>query len=40
MDRLHPADGQAIKDIYLYPLVHDARQRLSDSTRVNPSASI
>jgi hypothetical protein len=34
MDRLHQADGQAIKDIYVYPLVRDARQRLcSDSTR-------
>ena len=34
MDREHKADGQAIKDIYVYPLVRDARQRLcSDSTR-------
>jgi hypothetical protein len=39
MDRLHQADGQAIKDIYLYPLAHDARQRLCDSTRVIPSPS-
>lgn len=28
MDREHKADGQAIKDIYVYPLVRDARQRL------------
>jgi Domain of unknown function (DUF4338) len=28
MDREHKAHGQAIKDIYLYPLVRDARQRL------------
>jgi hypothetical protein len=28
MDREHKAHGQAIKDIYVYPLVHDARQRL------------
>jgi hypothetical protein len=28
MDRAHTADGQAIKDIYVYPLVRDARQRL------------
>ena len=40
MDREHKADGQAVKDIYLYPLVRDARQRLCDSTRVNPSTSI
>ena len=40
MDREHKADGQAIKDIYLYPLARDARQRLCDSTRVNPSTSI
>lgn len=34
MDRAHKADGQAIKDIYIYPLVRDAQQRLcSDSTR-------
>jgi hypothetical protein len=34
MDREHKADGQAIKDIYIYPLVRDAQQRLcSDSTR-------
>lgn len=34
MDREHKADGQAIKDIYIYPLVRDARQRLcGDSTR-------
>jgi hypothetical protein len=28
MDREHKAHGQAIKDIYVYPLVRDARQRL------------
>ena len=28
MDREHTAHGQAIKDIYVYPLVRDARQRL------------
>ena len=28
MDREHKADGQAIKDIYVYPLVRNARQRL------------
>ena len=28
MDREHKADGQAIKDIYVYPLVRHARQRL------------
>ena len=40
MDREHKADGQAIKDIYVYPLVRDARQRLcSDSTQVIPSPS-
>lgn len=34
MDREHKADGQAIKDIYVYPLVRDARKRLCrDSTR-------
>jgi hypothetical protein len=34
MDREHKADGQAIKDIYVYPLVRDARQRLrGDFTR-------
>ncbi len=34
MDREHKAHGQAIKDIYVYPLVRDARQRLcTDSTR-------
>ncbi len=34
MDRAHKAHGQAIKDIYVYPLVRDAKQRLcSDSTR-------
>lgn len=34
MDRAHTADGQAVKDIYLYPLVRDVRQRLcGDSPR-------
>ena len=34
MDREHKADGQAIKDIYLYPLVRNVSQRLcSHSTR-------
>lgn len=34
MDREHSAHGQAVKDIYLYPLVRDARQRLCcDLTR-------
>ena len=31
MDRAHKAHGQAIKDIYIYPLVRDARQRLCGS---------
>jgi hypothetical protein len=29
MDREHKAHGQAVKDIYVYPLVPDAQQRLS-----------
>lgn len=29
MDREHQRHGEAIKDIYVYPLVRDARQRLS-----------
>jgi len=34
MDREHKAHGQAVKDIYIYPLVSDARQRLcADLTR-------
>lgn len=34
MDREHKAHGQAIKDIYVYPLVRDARQQLCcDLTR-------
>ena len=28
MDRAHQAHGHAVKDIYVYPLVRDARQRL------------
>ena len=31
MDREHNAHGQAIKDIYVYPLVRDAKQRLCSS---------
>ena len=31
MDRDHAAHGRAIKDIYVYPLVRDARQRLCGS---------
>jgi hypothetical protein len=34
MDREHQAQGRAVKDIYVYPLARDARQRLcSDPTR-------
>lgn len=34
MDRDHKKHGQAVKDVYLYPLIHDARQRLrAESTR-------
>jgi hypothetical protein len=34
MDREHKAHGQAVKDIYVYPLARDARQRLcGDLTR-------
>jgi Domain of unknown function (DUF4338) len=34
MDREHQAHGQAVKDIYVYPLVRDARHRLrGDLTR-------
>ncbi len=28
MDREHQAHGQAVKDIYIYPLVHNAQQQL------------
>lgn len=31
MDREHKAHGQAVKDIYVYPLVRDAKQRLCGS---------
>lgn len=31
MDREHKAHGRAVKDIYVYPLVRDARQRLCGS---------
>ena len=33
MDREHQRHGQAIKDIYVYPLVRDARQRLCAEPR-------
>jgi hypothetical protein len=34
IDREHKAHGQAVKDIYVYPLVRNARQRLcEDHTR-------
>ena len=34
MDRAHQAHGQVVKDIYVYPLTHDALRRLcSDLTR-------
>ena len=34
MDREHKSHGQSIKDIYLYPLIRDARQHLrGDFTR-------
>jgi hypothetical protein len=34
MDREHKSHGRAVKDIYLYPLIHDARQQLRcDLTR-------
>jgi Domain of unknown function (DUF4338) len=34
MDREHQAHGQAVKDIYIYPVVHNARQKLcSDVAR-------
>jgi hypothetical protein len=34
MDREHKAQGQAIKDIYIYPLVRNAKQQLCcDSSR-------
>jgi len=34
MDREHKAHGRAVKDVYIYPLVRDARQRLcGDLTR-------
>ena len=32
MDREHTAHGQAIKDIYVYPLARDARQQLCGLT--------
>jgi hypothetical protein len=31
MDRAHKAPGKALKDIYIYPMVRDARQRLCES---------
>ena len=33
MDREHKAHGQAVKDIYVYPLVPNARQRLSGNLK-------
>ena len=34
MDREHKAHGRAVKDVYVYPLIRDARQRLcGDLTR-------
>ena len=33
MDREHNAHGQTVKDIYVYPLVRDARQRLCGDLR-------
>jgi Domain of unknown function (DUF4338) len=33
MDREHKAHGQAVKDIYVYPLVRDARQQLCTDPR-------
>ena len=33
MDREHRGHGKAVKDIYVYPLVHDARQRLCSDPR-------
>jgi hypothetical protein len=33
MDREHRGHGQAVKDIYVYPLVHDAQQRLCSDPR-------
>jgi hypothetical protein len=41
MDREHKLDGQAVKDIYVYPLVRHARQRLcADPTpETNPPES-
>lgn len=36
MDRAHQAHGQAVKDIYVYPLTHDVRRRLcGDLNAVN-----
>jgi hypothetical protein len=33
MDREHRGHGQAVKDIYVYPLAHDARQQLCSDPR-------
>jgi hypothetical protein len=33
MDRDHKKHGQSIKDIYLYPLIRDARQYLCGDLR-------
>ena len=35
MDREHRGHGKAVKDIYVYPLVHDARQRLCSDPRAD-----
>jgi hypothetical protein len=31
MDRDHQADGQAVKEIYVFPLCRDAQRRLCQS---------
>jgi hypothetical protein len=33
MDRTHKKHGQAVKDIYIYPLIHNARQQLCDDPK-------
>ncbi len=39
MDRNHEATGQAVKDIYVYPLCRDARRRLCESQPPAAAAS-
>jgi hypothetical protein len=39
MDREHQNHGQAVKDIYVYPLVRDAREKLCD-TPVKPTSCV